>query len=404
MTDTTRDAAAQQESHQDDQQAPILVGVDESEHCARAFDIALSLAQRHGCGLRLVAAFEVPIRDAEAGDRAQDIFRTAMRDDAQQTLDDLIAKADGAGVSVSSDVIEGHAAEVLIRESAHARLAVVGKRGRNRFAGRFLGSVSNALAAHSHCPTLVIPARWDEDGTETLFAPRQDLPGGEAAATETARLVSASGGVGANGAANGQGTDGATGDQPVASANPGVGTSATSTSAANAPASSAPAPAAADARRSYSNVPEALNFDGDVVAAVDLGDSAGPVIAYAADIARLTGRALTLVAANPVTVGTRFPNPGQGAIEMQSLHDYRQEHLEWAVDTVREAHPELDVAWRLFDGSAAGVLSEASRTAALVVLGTRGHGGFSGLLLGSVSQSVLSRTVAPVLVVPTRGE
>src|SRR5699024_5103929 len=125
-------------------------------------------------------------------------------------------------------------------------------------------------------------------------------------------------------------------------------TSATSTSAANAPASSAPAPAAADARRSYSNVPEALNFDGDVVAAVDLGDSAGPVIAHAADIARLTGRALTLVAANPVTVGTRFPNPGQGAIEMQSLHDYRQEHLEWAVDTVREAHPELDVAWRLF--------------------------------------------------------
>ena len=151
-------------------------------------------------------------------------------------------------------------------------------------------------------------------------------------------------------------------------------------------------------------MPEALNFDGDVVAAVDLGDSAGPVIAHAADIARLTGRALTLVAANPVTVGTRFPNPGQGAIEMQSVHDYRQEHLEWAVDTVREAHPELDVSWRLFDGSAAGVLSEASRTAALVVLGTRGHGGFTGLLLGSVSQSVLSRTVAPVLVVPTRDE
>ena len=334
MTDTTRDAAAQQESHQDDQQAPILVGVDESEHCARAFDIALSLAQRHNCGLRLVAAFEVPIRDAEAGARAQDIFRTAMRDDAQQTLDDLIAQADSAGVPVSSDVIEGHAAEVLIRESAHARLAVVGKRGRNRFAGRFLGSVSNALAAHSHCSTLVIPARWDEDGTETLFAPRQDLTGGEAAATESARLVSASGTVGANGAVNGQEAGGATGDQTPDETGGRPDADATTDDATS------------DARRSYSNVPEALNFDGDVVAAVDLGDSAGPVIAHAADIARLTGRALTLVAANPVTVGTRFPNPGQGAIEMQSVHDYRQEHLEWAVDTVREAHPELDVSWR----------------------------------------------------------
>src|SRR5699024_12282068 len=154
----------------------------------------------------------------------------------------------------------------------------------------------------------------------------------------------------------------------------------------------------------FKNVPDALNFDGDVVAAVDLGDTAAVVIGRAAELAQLSGRSLTLVSANPVTVGTRFPNPGQGALEMQSLHDYRKEHLAWAVDTVREAHPDMDVTWRLFDGSAAGVLSEATRTAALVVLGTRGHGGFSGLLLGSVSQSVLSRTVATVLVVPTRSE
>ena len=389
MTDTTRETTPQD----DRDSAPILVGVDDSEHCARAFDIALLLAQRYECGLRLVATFEVPIRDAEAGAQAQDIFRTAMRSEAQQTLDDMVSSAQAAGVPVSADVIEGHAAEVLIRESVHARLAVVGKRGRNRFAGRFLGSVSNALASHAHCPTLVIPARWDEDGTESLFAPRQDLPGGEAAATESARLVAASGEVGAgaspagDGAAESAGAGGANGNG-----------SAGAGSAGNGAASDT------NGRRSFKNVPDALNFDGDVVAAVDLGDTAAPVIGHAAEIAQLTGRSLTLVSANPVTVGTRFPNPGQGALEMQSLHDYREEHLTWAVDTVREAHPDMDVTWRLFDGSAAGVLSEATRTAALVVLGTRGHGGFSGLLLGSVSQSVLSRTVAPVLVVPTRSE
>ena len=395
MTDTTREATPQT----DRDQAPILVGVDDSEHCARAFDIALLLAQRYECGLRLVATFEVPIRDAEAGAQAQDIFRTAMRSEAQQTLDDMVSSAQAAGVPVSADAIEGHAAEVLIRESVHARLAVVGKRGRNRFAGRFLGSVSNALASHAHCPTLVIPARWDEDGTESLFAPRQDLPGGEAAATESARLVAASGEVAAGGSPAG---DAAAAEPASAGAAGGNGLVGNGSAAGGSAAGGADADT--NGRRSFKNVPDALNFDGDIVAAVDLGESAAVVIGRAAELAQLSGRSRTLVSANPVTVGTRFPNPGQGALEMQSLHDYRKEHLAWAVDTVREAHPDMDVTWRLFDGSAAGVLSEATRTAALVVLGTRGHGGFSGLLLGSVSQSVLSRTVAPVLVVPTRSE
>ncbi|MGO1655562.1 MAG: universal stress protein [Brevibacterium yomogidense] len=333
--------------------ARILVGVDESEHCARAFDIALSLAQRRGWSLRLVAAYDLPPYDFEAGDQILGSFRDMASQEARKPLDDMVEQAEAAGVPVSADVQEGNAAQLLIRESEEAALAVVGKRGRNRFAGRFLGSVSGALAAHSACPTLVIPARWDAEATEALFAPRQDLPGGEAAATEPAELVSASG-------------------------------------------------AEREDRRAFENVAEALNFDGDVIAAVDLGESSGPVAARAAEYAAITGRALTLVAAVPITVGTRFPYPGQGALEVRSMHEYRAEHLTWMTGTIREKHPDLEVHWRLFDGSPAGVLSEATRTAALVVLGTRGHGGFSGLLLGSVSQSVLSRTVSPVLVVPTR--
>src|SRR5699024_2271515 len=211
---------------------------------------------------------------------------------------------------------------------------------------------SNALAPHAHCPTLVIPARWDEDGTESLFAPRQDLPGGEAAATESARLVAASGGVAAGGIPAG---DAAAAEPASAGAAGGNGLVGNGSAAGGADADT-------NGRRSFKNVPDALNFDGDIVAAVDLGESAAVVIGRAAELAQLSGRSLTLVSANPVTVGTRFPNPGQGALEMQSLHDYRKEHLAWAVDTVREAHPDMDVTWRLFDGSAAGVLSEATRT------------------------------------------
>ena len=59
------------------------------------------------------------------------------------------------------------------------------------------------------------------------------------------------------------------------------------------------------------------------------------------------------------------------------------------------------VHWRFFDASPADALSDATRSADVVVVGTRGRGGFAGLLLGSVSQAVLNRAVTPVLVVPT---
>lgn len=53
-------------------------------------------------------------------------------------------------------------------------------------------------------------------------------------------------------------------------------------------------------------------------------------------------------------------------------------------------------------GSAAEHLVAASTSADLVVVGSRGHGGFVGLLLGSVAQQVASHSACPVVVVPSR--
>ncbi|MFF7250215.1 universal stress protein [Embleya sp. NPDC008237] len=74
--------------------------------------------------------------------------------------------------------------------------------------------------------------------------------------------------------------------------------------------------------------------------------------------------------------------------------------LEQAAERSRAAHPHLSVETSSVEGPAADVLLEASRRAELIVVGSRGHGGFAGLLLGSVSLRVCAHTTCPVVVVP----
>jgi nucleotide-binding universal stress UspA family protein len=78
----------------------------------------------------------------------------------------------------------------------------------------------------------------------------------------------------------------------------------------------------------------------------------------------------------------------------------RAEHtLREAVERVRSDHPAVNVETAVIEGPPARVLVELSADADLLVVGCRGRGGFSELLLGSVSQQCVHHARCPVTVV-----
>jgi nucleotide-binding universal stress UspA family protein len=72
--------------------------------------------------------------------------------------------------------------------------------------------------------------------------------------------------------------------------------------------------------------------------------------------------------------------------------------LENTLKSVRASHPGLSIESSVREGHPAPALVEASRDADLLVVGSRGHGEFAGMLLGSVSEHCVTNAECPVLV------
>lgn len=73
--------------------------------------------------------------------------------------------------------------------------------------------------------------------------------------------------------------------------------------------------------------------------------------------------------------------------------------LDIAVTDAAKSHPAVRVSGVVLEGPAPLLLQQQSRNASLVVLGSRGHGGFGGLLVGSTTVAVSAHAHCPVVVV-----
>lgn len=114
---------------------------------------------------------------------------------------------------------------------------------------------------------------------------------------------------------------------------------------------------------------------------------------------RHSGRIAVVHAYDWRHLGSRMALAGEFAA---AAREQAQAVLDAALAEVREAAPQLTVRGEAVSGHAGPVLVAASARADLVVVGSRGHGGFASLLLGSVSQQVATHAAAPVVVVRGR--
>ncbi|QDQ96360.1 universal stress protein [Tomitella fengzijianii] len=133
------------------------------------------------------------------------------------------------------------------------------------------------------------------------------------------------------------------------------------------------------------------DYSGRVVVGVDASGTANPALAAAADEAQRRAMPLVIVA----VAGPDFDADARAAGDADAVRGVLGQCLE----SVRAAHPRVQAATELLEGSAAEVLAGITATAELVVVGARGSGGFKAMRLGSTAHALLGHALGPVLVV-----
>ncbi|MEV8516482.1 universal stress protein [Dactylosporangium sp. NPDC051484] len=135
-------------------------------------------------------------------------------------------------------------------------------------------------------------------------------------------------------------------------------------------------------------------LDGPVVVGVDGSASSDAALALAFEAARVRGAEVVAVRAHVM--------PAQPALPVEHIDAQERAALDASLAGWQEKYPDVKVEALVADGRAAKVLVGVSHTAQLVVVGSRGHGGFAGLLLGSVGQQLMHHAECPVLIAHER--
>jgi nucleotide-binding universal stress UspA family protein len=134
----------------------ILVPLDGSEHSIKALEVAVQIALKFNGKITLIHVYSLG-GFAISATLVQE-FIEATRKAGADILADGEKRVKAEGVHVETLLLEGHAVEQIVKACKEGRfdLVVMGARGLSRIEEILLGSVSDGVTRHAHCPVLVV--------------------------------------------------------------------------------------------------------------------------------------------------------------------------------------------------------------------------------------------------------
>lgn len=144
-------------------------------------------------------------------------------------------------------------------------------------------------------------------------------------------------------------------------------------------------------------------MDGPIVVGIDGSASSRAALRWAAREAALRGVPLHVVAVWHIPWAAYAGVPLPDSLP-DDLRGSARDALARELDALGDLSKGVEVVPTVVEGDAAQVLVEAARGAELLVVGSRGLGGFRGLMLGSVSHHCAQQASCPVVIVRATDE
>lgn len=136
----------------------VVVGSDGSELSEAAIAIGFEQADRLGLPLTVVHAWYLDYQGTGLAALETDDVRLVVAEEEEAVASEAVAgwSEKYPDVTVRQRNLRAHPVEALVDYSRGAELLVVGSRGRGGFTGMLLGSVSQGVLHHAHCPVMVV--------------------------------------------------------------------------------------------------------------------------------------------------------------------------------------------------------------------------------------------------------